>query len=100
MQPPIPRKMIGNRVDIEEERPPSSFATDQIDGAGEVKAVGLETARAEIAHVQIVRDTGSRLKGARSQKRAIERIQAIGLIAAPLQRARQSAVDVTCGDPR
>ena len=92
--------MIGHRVDIEEQRSLAAFPSNQIDCAVVVKTVGFEVARAEIAHIQIMRDAGRRLKSARSEKRTVERIHAEGLIAAVLQRARQPAIDATGSDPR
>ena len=46
-----------------------------------------------------MRDARGSLKSARSEKGTIKRIQAERLIAALLQRTRQSAVDVTGSDP-
>src|SRR6476646_1538222 len=91
--------MIGHRVDIEEEGSLAAFTPDQIDRAVVVKTVGFEVVGAKIAHIHIMRDARGSLKSARSEKGTMKRIQAEGLIAAVLQRTRQSAVDVTGSDP-
>src|ERR1035437_8844719 len=78
----VPGKMIGHGVNVEEERPIAALAFDNFGGLIEIKTISLEVTRAEVEHVQIARDAGRRLEGTRTEKSAIERIEAEGLIAA------------------
>ena len=91
--------MIGHRIHIEKERSLAAFSLDQIDRPVVVETISFEVAGSQVLHIQIMRDTGGRLKCARPQKGAVERIKAEGLIAAALQYARQPAIDVTGSDP-
>ena len=91
--------MIGDIVDVEEERPVAALALDNLDGLIEIETVGLEIRGAEVAHVQIMRDADRRLEGTRAEKSTVERIEAEGLVAATAQRQRQASIDVSRGDP-
>ena len=87
----IPGKMIGGGIDEQEKRPFAALARDDLRSLVEVKAVGFETAGAQILHVKIALDPGRGLEIARAEKSAVERIQAERLIAASAERMRQPA---------
>ena len=53
-----------------------------------------------VGHVDELVDAGALLEGARAEEVAIGRIERDGLVAAALQRLRQSARDAAGGDPR
>src|SRR5438105_4848986 len=44
----VPRKVIGHRINVEEQWLGTLFALDQVDGLVEIKSIGLEIACAEI----------------------------------------------------
>ena len=92
--------MIGDRVDVEEERPLPALARDDLFRLVEIEGVALEILGAEIGHVEIAPDAGRGLEGARAQEGAVERIEAEGLVAAMRQRRGQSAPDAAGGDAR
>src|SRR5215211_6010423 len=98
-QPLVPRKMIGHCIHIEKQWPLAAFSLDQIDRPVIVETISFEAARSQVLNIQIMCDTGGRLKCARPEKGAVERIEAEGLVAAALQYARQPAIDVTGSDP-
>ena len=62
-----------------------ALASDDFDGLIEIKTVSLEIARAKVPHIQITLDAGRRLEGTRTEKSAVERIEAERLIAAAAQ---------------
>ena len=68
--------MIGDIVDVKEERPVAALALYNLDGLIEIEAVGLEITGAEVDHVQIMRDSDRRLEGARAEKGTVEWIEA------------------------
>ena len=67
--------MIGNRVDVEEERPLPALARDDLFRLVEIEGVTLEIFGAEIGHIEIAPDAGRGLESARAQEGAVERIE-------------------------
>ena len=94
----VPREMIGDRVNVKEERSSASLAFNNLKSLIEIKTIGLEVTRAKVDHVQIARDACSLLESPRAQKSSIERIQAEGLIAAAAQGVRKSDAHAAGGD--
>src|SRR6478672_11257659 len=92
--------MIGDRVNIQEQRSIAALAIDQIDRPVKIEAVGFEVMRAEITHIQIVLNSRRRLKGARPEKRPVKRIKTESPVTALVQQTRQPAIDVIGRDPR
>ena len=92
--------MIGDGIDIQEQRTVAALARDDLFGLLEVEAVRLETARPQIRHVHIVLDAGCGLEAARAEKSAVERIKAERFVTATGQRMRQPARDAAGGDAR
>ena len=90
--------MIGDRVNVKEERSSASLAFNNLKSLIEIKTIGLEVTRAKVGHVQIARDACSLLESPRAQKSSIERIQAEGLIAAAAQGVRKSDAHAAGGD--
>ena len=72
--------MIGDIVEVKEERAAAALALDNLDGLIEIEAVGLEIRGAEVEHVQIMRDSDRRLKSTRTEKSTIKRIEAEGFV--------------------
>src|SRR5690348_13806214 len=99
-QPLVPGEMVGDRIDVDEQRTMVSFAFDHVDSAVKIEAVAFEVARSQIPHVEIMRYAGRCLKAARIEKGTVKRIQAEGLIATLIQQARQSTIYATGRDPR
>src|SRR5262245_25715128 len=92
--------MVGDSIDIEEERPVPALARDDLFRLIEIKAVAFEIFRTEIGHVEIAADTCCLLEGARAQERPVKRIKAEGLVAAVRKRGGQSAPDPAGRDSR
>src|SRR5262249_15676860 len=90
--------MIGHVVNVEEKRAVAALAADDFGGLTEIETVGLETARAEVMHVQIALDAGRSLEGTRTEKRTVERIEGEGRVAAAIQWMWQPAGNVAGSD--
>ena len=97
-----PRKMIGREVDEHEDRRLRRLlALKHLQGLIEIELVGLHVlVHAHVGHVDELLDAGALLEGARAEEVAIGRIERDGLVAAMLQRLRQSARHAAGGDPR
>src|SRR5258708_672194 len=76
----VPGEMIGHCINIKEERSVAALAFDDFDGPIEIETIGLKITRAEVGYVQIARDADSGLEGTRTEKCAIERIEAEGFV--------------------
>src|SRR5262245_63883099 len=99
-QPAVPGKMIGDSIDIKEERPVPALARDNLFCLVEIEAVALEILSAKIGHVEIAADAGRLLEGARAQESTVEWIEAKGLVTAVRKRGGQSALNAAGGDAR
>ena len=97
-----PGKMIGREVhEHEDRRLRRLLAREHLQGLIEVELVGLHVlVDAHLRHVDELLDADALLEGARAEEVAIGRIERNGLVAAALQRLRQSARDPARGDPR
>src|SRR5262245_11630427 len=92
--------MIGDSIDIEEERPVPALARDDLFCLVEIEAVALEILSAKIGHVEIAADAGRLLEGARAQEGTVEWVEAKGLVTAVRKRGGQSALNAAGGDAR
>src|SRR5262245_3121883 len=90
---PIPRKVIGGEIDVDEGRAVAALACDDAGSRVVVIAVGLELGRADRGGIHEMLDAGGLLEPAGAHEGAVRGIERIGLIAAPVQRTWQPALD-------
>ena len=88
-----PGEMVGHQIGEDEHRPLRAVALQQIGGEGVIEFVRLDVAGLEVLGVVEVIDAERLLEIARAEKSAEPGIDAVGAIAAVVQRVRQAPRD-------
>src|SRR6516162_6338615 len=96
-----PGKVVGCRIDEDEQRGAAALAPEHIPGLVEIEPIGLHVAgHPHVAEISELLDPGGGLESAGAQKGAVGRIEAECLVGAVTQRLGKATSDPTGGDAR